>query len=99
MNEVIAIAESNVKSSDDLLTIGYCFNYTDKDRMRSYFDKAKDKAATAEQLFNVGLEYNNQLEDMKTAKDICTEALARFKANEEEDKKYHENQFKEVFGK
>ncbi len=98
-NKIYDLAEKNAKTSSDLLTIGFCFNYTDKDRMRSYLDKAKDKAETAEQLFNVGLEYNNQLEDMKTAKDICSKALTKFKADEEEDKKYHENQFKEVFGK
>ena len=99
-NTIYDLAEKNAKTSSDFLAIGYCFVHSDsKDRVRAYFDKAKDKAATGQELFEVGLEYNNQLEDKKTAKDICIEALARFKADEEEDKKYHENQFKEVFGK
>ena len=99
-NKVYDLAEKNAKTSADLLTIGYCFVHSDsKDKVKSYFDKAKDKATTGQELFEVGLEYNNQLEDMKTAKDICSEALTKFKADEEEDKKYHENQFKDVFGK
>jgi len=99
-NKVYDLAEKNAKTSSDLLTIGYCFVHSDsKDRVRSYFDKAKDKATTGQELFDVGLEYNNQLEDKKTAKDICTEALAKFTDKEEEDKKYCENSFKDVFGK
>lgn len=70
-----------------------------KRRAPSNFDKAKDKATTGQELFDVGLEYNNQLEDKKTAKDICTEALAKFTDKEEEDKKYCENSFKDVFRK
>ena len=95
---VISIAESHVKTSDDMLTIGYCFSYTDQNTMRKYFNKAKEIAETGEQLFNIGMKYNDELEDIKTAKTICKEALTKFTSDEEEDKKYYENMFKEVYG-
>ena len=95
--DIYNLAEKNVKSSQDLLAIGFRFSSDDsKDNSKYYFDKAIKLADTGEDLFNVGLAFND-IEDSENAKNICKKALL-LKFTTKEDKEYYEEEFKTLFG-
>ena len=95
--EIYTLAEKTVKSSGDLLTIGYSFSYEDsKDKSKYYYEKARKIANTGEDLFAVGMAFN-EIEDSENARNICKEALL-LKFTDKEDKEYYEEKFKDTFG-
>jgi len=95
--EIYTLAEKTVKSSRDLLNIGYSFSYDDsKDKSKYYYEKARKIANTGEELFDVGMAFN-EIEDSENARNICKEALL-LKFTDKEIKEWREEQFKDTFG-
>ena len=95
--EIYTLAEKTVKSSGDLLTIGYFFSSDDsKDKSKYYYEKARKIANTGEELFDVGMAFN-EIEDSENARNICKEALL-LKFTDKEIKEWREEQFKDTFG-
>ena len=96
--EIYTLAEKTVKSSGDLLTIGYFFSSDDsKDKSKYYYEKARKIANTGEDLFAVGMAFN-EIEDSENARNICKEALLLKFTSEYYSKEWHEEEFKDTFG-